>query len=356
MNDIAQPAERVKVKPLADYGFFGPDSIAWRVWSYPTSLTIGLLRAVPIEEIHPFLYAGIAQGGGTKYRTRNRYERTVLYFGTSVFGDSVSAIRAASSVIKVHQRIEGTEPISGLPYRANDPETQLWILVTAWHSILTAYETLGPGPLSEEEASQYWSECAIAAELQTCDPASVPRSRAEVREYFERIRPRLAVTPGARELFLDLLGADFFLPPLPGSLRVATSLLRSVFRAGAVATMPHWIRRLVGIRQSRLGSAAAIAILKPTFSSLNSARRNRPGIYVRALESVAPSLVPVVAPMLYGIAPRDTLITTPSAAWRDNGFPTPVEADRQLRERYRKNPQSKAADVRQAHAELGPVQ
>lgn len=29
------------VRPAEDYGFFGPDSVTWRVWSYPTSLTVG---------------------------------------------------------------------------------------------------------------------------------------------------------------------------------------------------------------------------------------------------------------------------------------------------------------------------
>ena len=33
-----------------------------------------------------------------------------------------------------------------------------------------------------EDESRYWAECVLAAELQTCDPAKVPRSRADVRD------------------------------------------------------------------------------------------------------------------------------------------------------------------------------
>ena len=39
--------------PHEDYGFFGPDSVTWKVWTYPTSLTVGFQRAVVVEELDP---------------------------------------------------------------------------------------------------------------------------------------------------------------------------------------------------------------------------------------------------------------------------------------------------------------
>ena len=88
----------------------------------------------------------------------------------------------------------GIEPISGKRYSANNPESQLWIHVTGWHSALKADPRYGSGPLHPAEEDRYRAECAIAAELQTCDPADVPRNRAEVRAYFDRVRPRLCVS------------------------------------------------------------------------------------------------------------------------------------------------------------------
>ena len=43
----------MEITPHEDYGFFGPDSVTWKVWSYPTSLTVGFQRAVVIEELDP---------------------------------------------------------------------------------------------------------------------------------------------------------------------------------------------------------------------------------------------------------------------------------------------------------------
>jgi uncharacterized protein (DUF2236 family) len=61
----------------ADYGFFGPESVTWKVWSYPTSLAIGFLRAVVVEELDPFLLASVAQSGQVQARPRLRYDRTM---------------------------------------------------------------------------------------------------------------------------------------------------------------------------------------------------------------------------------------------------------------------------------------
>lgn len=62
------------------------------------------------------------------------------------------------------------------------------------------YEKFGPGKLTEEEELQYWQECARAAELQTIDPADVPRSRDEVRADFEGWRPRIAASELAQSM------------------------------------------------------------------------------------------------------------------------------------------------------------
>ena len=55
-------------EPPADYGFFGPDSVTWKVWSYPTSFILGFVRSVTIEHLDPNLAAAVIQSGGVKYR------------------------------------------------------------------------------------------------------------------------------------------------------------------------------------------------------------------------------------------------------------------------------------------------
>lgn len=168
------------VEPAEDYGFFGPDSVSWKVWSYPTSLSIGFQRAVVVEELDPALIAAVDKSHGIYDRPRTRYDRTLRYFAMVMFGDTRSTTKAADVLVKIHSKAVGIDPVNGSTYDANDPKSQLWIHLTAWHSILHVYEKYGPGRLTAAEEAQYWGECARAAQLQTCDPADVPCTRESI--------------------------------------------------------------------------------------------------------------------------------------------------------------------------------
>src|ERR1700752_1881860 len=147
---------RDKYEAQADNGFFGPGSVTWKVWSYPTSIVIGFSRAVTIEQLDPNLIAEVDDAGGVRYRPRTRYERTVRYFPLAASGDTAPSAKAADVLVKVHSKAIGTDPVTGGRYDANNPASQLWIHMTAWHSILYSYERFGPGKLTEPEDLQYW--------------------------------------------------------------------------------------------------------------------------------------------------------------------------------------------------------
>ena len=110
-----------------DYGFFGPDSVTWKVWSYPTSLTVGFQRSVVVEELDPALVAAVDATKAIRDRPRTRYDRTLRYFAMVAFGDTRSTTKAADVLVKGHSNAVGIEPGSGMPYDANDPHSQLWI-------------------------------------------------------------------------------------------------------------------------------------------------------------------------------------------------------------------------------------
>lgn len=298
------------VEPPQDHGFFGPDSVTWKVWLYPTSLTVGFQRAVVIEELDPALIAAVDANGGVRARTRSRYDRTLRYFALVAFGDSEKTIKAADVLVKIHAKAVGTEPLSGNRFDANDPHSQLWIHLTAWHSILYAYERYGPGPLPAAEEERYWEECAIAAELQTCDPADVPRSRQGVREYFEAMRPKLAGSEAAQSMMDFLLDATKILPPGPKVQRPLDRLLGRGLRAATIATMPRWMRKMGGLRQSRLVDALIAPVMRVVFRLVTV----DPRLELRLLRVLSPSTVSVVAPVLLGVAPRRPETLTPAEA------------------------------------------
>lgn len=310
------------VVPAEDDGFFGPDSITWRVWSYPTSLTVGFIRSVVVEELDPDLVAAVDHTRDIYRRPRTRYDRTLHYFALVAFGDSRTTTRAADVLVRVHSKAIGIEPYGRGRYDANAPHSQLWIHLTAWHSILYAYERYGPGRLSAEDEGRYWEECARAAELQTCDPADVPRTREGVRAYFEGMRPQLAGSPIAREAMDHLLDGAALVTPLPRALTPVTWVMNAVLRALVVATLPRWMREMGGIRQPRWVDALVRPVGWTVFHALRTSAR----LQLMALRTISPSTVPVVAPVLLGIPSRNPRVVTPQEARERDGFDRPAEA------------------------------
>jgi uncharacterized protein (DUF2236 family) len=275
------------------------------VWSSPTAL-IAFKRSIVVESFDPFLAIAVHEQNGVRSDPHGRLERTLRYFLTVACGDSRSAIQGSQLLMRVHAKACGVEPISGSRYSANDPASQLWIHVTGWHSNQLSYERFGPGPLSAEDDRRYWADCVKAAELQTCDPREVPRSRDEVRAYYARVRPRLCISEHARRLI------HYFLYP-PRSVTGATMWLPSrVVGAAAIATMPKWMRELAGISQPR---ALDLAIVPIARAAMRLARR--PSVTRRMVRNMAPSALPLFDQVLSHQQPlRDETPTVEEARAR----------------------------------------
>ncbi|MCD2192608.1 DUF2236 domain-containing protein [Actinomycetospora endophytica] len=303
-----------------DYGFFGPDSVTWKVWGYPTSIVLGFLRAVVIEELDPHLVASVDQSGQVKQRPKLRYDRTMQYFATVKFGDAESVLRASDTLMKIHARAVGDDPVTGGRYDANDPASQLWIHLTAWHSILYTYEIFGPGRLTAAEEAQYWEECARAAEFQTIDPADVPRTREGVRAYFAAYRPRLVGSEVAQSMMNFLLDASTVVVPddVP---RPARFVFNAVVRRGVIATMPRWMRKLGDTRQSRTTDRVATAIIRPVVRTISAF----PRLELALLRRASPRTAPILEPVLRGVPPVHPVVREPVEARAQYGVTDPRE-------------------------------
>ncbi len=294
--------ERTSPRPREDWGFFGPRSPTFRIWSSPTAL-LAFRRSIVVESFDPFLAIAVHEQNGVRNDPHGRLERTLRYFLTVACGDARSAVEASQILLRVHAKAQGTEPITGRRYSANDPASQLWIHVTGWHSNLLCYERFGPGPLSAEEERRYWADCVEAAALQTCNPADVPRSRAEVREYYAMVRPRLCMSEHARRLI------HYFLSP-PRALTGTGGWLASRFlKPAVVSTMPQWMRALAGLDQ---GPAVDRAIAPLVRVAVRAAAR--PAVVRALVRDLAPSASPLMEEVLSLTPPLVDEVTTVARA------------------------------------------
>lgn len=268
-----------------DYGFFGPGSPSWKVWTAPTAL-IGFQRSVVLEHFDPFLAAAVADSDGIYADPRGRLDRTLAYFLIVAVADGRTAVEASDHLMRVHAKATGIEPITGRRYSANNPASQLWIHVTGWHSVLKCYERYGPGPLTPAEELQYWAESRIAAELQTCKPSDVPGSRDEVRQYFADVRDTLCTSERADRAMQYLL----YTPRDRGFRLWAGS---RILAPAAIATLPRWMRRTGGFEQPEAVDAAVIPAARAFVRGLMLADS-------RPMLALARQLVPHTADVLAG--------------------------------------------------------
>jgi uncharacterized protein (DUF2236 family) len=318
---LLQGARARALEPAEDYGWFGPDSVAWRVWSYPTGLTVGFSRAVVVEELDPFLIAPVKVSSKIYQQPKVRYDRTVRYFATCLFGDTRSIAKASGVLTKVHSRVAAPDPVSGLLSDPNNPEQQLYIHMTAWHSILYTYEVFGPGRLSPADEERYWAECRTAAHAQTIDPASIPTTRAGVREYFDRMRPRLAASEATQEAMAHLMDVGPFAPELPKAFAPLVKVVGWFFRAAVLSTMPHYQRKLANLHQPRWVDAAIKPIMRTSFRLMDRSVRAK----LAMLAVLSPSTVTVAGQVLAGVPARNAEVLSPEETYRRHDAPTPKQ-------------------------------
>lgn len=246
---------------MADRGLLGPESVAWRVIGHPVSI-VGGLRSLIVQSLHPLAMAGVAQHSDYRHRALDRLRRTAYYVAATTFGDTATAHEAAARVKRVHDRVKGVDPVTGKRYSASDPETQLWVHCVEWHSFLATYRTYAGASLSREEEDRYLAEGVRIAALLDMDPASVPSSVAEYREYWEEVRAQLCMSESARGAI------DFVLhPPLTRELIPLQVPLR-IASSAAVAIVPGHLRAMAGIDRPALVRGATVAAVRPAAAAL----------------------------------------------------------------------------------------
>jgi uncharacterized protein (DUF2236 family) len=239
-------------------GFFGPDSISWRIHSDP-SFSVGGLRALLLQALHPVAMDGVARfSGGFREEPWPRLIRTATYVDTLTFGTRTEAGEAVERVRSIHRRLGSTEETTGRTYRVDDPDLLLWVHCCEVDSLLTVARRAGVA-LTDDDADRYVAEQVTAAGLIGIAAADVPSSVAELDAYFEAMRPSLAVTPAARDAYRLIV-----LPPMPTWVRYLTPAQPAWggLATLAVALLPQWARRMYSWPGLGLTDAAATAALK----------------------------------------------------------------------------------------------
>jgi uncharacterized protein (DUF2236 family) len=249
--------------PKGDPGLFGPNSICWQVHGDYSSMLIGGISALMLQALHPLALAGIWDHSTFREDMIGRLRRTGLFISGTTFSSRHDAEWLIEKVRSVHMQITGTA-VDGRPYAASDPVLLTWVHVAEVSSFLSAHLRYKNSHLSLDDQDRYYDETASIAERLGAE--KVPRSRREISDYLEQMRPQLLCDSRSREVLSLLLAA-------PSPSRLARPFGTLMMQAG-IDLLPYWASEMFDISPNRLKSKLVRASIKRSLPVLRWAVRN----------------------------------------------------------------------------------
>ena len=242
-----------------DYGLFGPGSVTWRVMAEPVQMVAGF-RALLLQALHPPSMWGTAQNSELMDpRTAwARLGRTIEFVRVRTYGTHEEVERVGRRVRRLHSRLSGLNLDTGEVFAVDEPENLLWIHMGEVDSYLDVALRAGV-PLSRADADAFVDEQRRAGAVVGLDPATIPSSVAEMRDYYAGMRPRIYACQEAKEGLWRL-----FNPAVPRQwlpLKLAAPGIATL----VVATLPRWSRRMYGLPATPLEDVWATGWLKALY-------------------------------------------------------------------------------------------
>ena len=164
-----------------DPGYFGPNSMMWKVNKEITVL-FGGARALLMHAAHPLIAAGARQTSFYQRDPWKRLIRTLSLQNSVTFGNKEEADQSATRINKLHEVIKGKDSITGGIYDALDHDQLLWVHACLQLSSIYFYEKTVK-KLSTDEKDQYHIENMTAAKMVLVNIDIMPKTHEELKEW-----------------------------------------------------------------------------------------------------------------------------------------------------------------------------
>lgn len=168
-------------------GFFGPDSVTWRI-NRESAVFLGAGRAALLQLAHPWVAAALEQHSSLMHDAIGRFHSTFRVIYTMLFGIRAQALAASRQLYKVHTFIEGELPESvgayarQEHYAANEVSALRWVYATLVESAVLAHDFARPA-LSATDREAYYRESQRMAILCGIPAHSLPPDWTALQHY-----------------------------------------------------------------------------------------------------------------------------------------------------------------------------
>ena len=243
-----------------DPGYFGPESMMWKVNKEITVL-FGGARALLMHAAHPLIAAGARQTSFYQRDPWKRLIRTLSLQNSVTFGTKEEANESATRINRLHEVIKGEDEVTGDIYDALDHEQLLWVHACLQLSSIYFYEQT-VRKLSEEEKNQYHRENMLSAKLVLIDIESMPNTHKELKKWVKNKsveKNYLLMTDVAKDV-QDIISGG----PVPGHIKPIWPFISFT----AFNTLPEEFKEIYGIKTTKFKSL----ILKFNLTLLKTTR------------------------------------------------------------------------------------
>ena len=231
---------------IGDPGYFGPNSMMWKVNKEITVL-FGGARALLMHAAHPLIAAGARQTSFYQRDPWKRLIRTLSLQNSVTFGSKKEADDSAHRINKLHEVIKGEDEITGNIYDALDHEQLLWVHACLQISSIYFYEKTVK-KLSEEEKNQYHKENMVAADLVLVDINAMPTTHEGLKNWVvekSRTKNYLIYTDVAKDV-QDIIAGG----PVPRHIKPIWPFIAFT----AFNTLPKEFKEIYGVKDTKIKS------------------------------------------------------------------------------------------------------
>ena len=230
----------------SDPGYFGPNSMMWKVNKEITVL-FGGARALLMHAAHPLIAAGARQTSFYQRDPWKRLIRTLSLQNSVTFGTKEEADESANRINKLHEVIKGKDVITGGTYDALDQEQLLWVHACLQISSIYFYEKTVK-KLTNSEKNQYHNENTVAAEMVLMDKTIMPKTHEELKKWVmdkSKEKNYILLTDVAEDV-KDIIGGG----PVPVHIKPIWPFISFT----AFNTLPKEFKDIYGIQDTKFKS------------------------------------------------------------------------------------------------------
>ena len=227
----------------SDPGYFGPNSMMWKVNKEITVL-FGGARALLMHAAHPLIAAGARQTSFYQRDPWKRLIRTLSLQNSVTFGTKDEADESSNRINKLHEVIKGEDGVTGGYYDALDHEQLLWVHACLQISSIYFYEKT-VRKLTQEEKNQYHKENTLAAKLVLVDVKRMPKTHEELKDWVvakSKQKDYLVLTDVATDVYKIIGGG-----PVPIHIKPIWPFIAFT----AFNTLPKEFKEIYGIKDSK---------------------------------------------------------------------------------------------------------